>query len=203
MPLNRDLERHLRLLSPTELARFGRRRGAQARRFAVAHGTMREVLGGYLGCTPDSVLMSARYGEPPQTAGLQVSLSHSEDLGLLAVSQSAVGIDVEDVAASGDSDLTDVAELTLSPRELTLLGHASEPERPREWLRFWTRREAVLKAKPDALADRAISELDVSRDTVLDLSVGDLDVGDQYVAAVASGLLEPNVVWRRLPDEQK
>jgi phosphopantetheinyl transferase len=203
MPLGGSAERHLRVLSPTELARFGRRRGAQARRFAVAHGTMREVLGRYLDCAPRDVPVSARYGEPPQTAGLRVSLSHSEDLGLLAVSQSAVGIDIEDVVASDDRDLADVAELTLSSRELALLGHTSELERPRAWLRFWTRREAVLKAKPDALAGRAISELDVSRDTVLDLSVEDLNLGPQYVAAVASGLTEPNVAWRELADEQR
>ena len=203
MPLVGDVERHLRVLSPTEHARFGRRRGVEAHRFAMAHGTMREVLGRYLGCAPEAVPLRARHGEPPQTKGLRLSLSHSEELALLAVSNSAIGIDVEYLLASGDSDLRDLAELTLSPRELAALEHTSAQERPRTWLRAWTRREAVLKAKPDALTHRSISELDVSEDTVLELSVGNLDVGPQYVAAYASELSEPNILWKELTNESR
>ena len=196
IPLVGDTERHIRTLSRTERARLGRRRGTDADRFAIAHGTMRQVLGHYLGCTPAAVPLRARHGEAPQTPGLRLSLSHSEEFALLAVSNSTVGVDVENLAASEDNDLTDVAELMLSPNELAALERTSPRERGRAWLRSWTRREAVLKAKPDALAERSISELDVTRDTVLDLSVGDLDVGPQHVAAVASGLSKPNIIWK-------
>jgi 4'-phosphopantetheinyl transferase len=203
IPLVGDTERHIRTLSRTERARLRRRRGTDADRFAIAHGTMRQVLGRYLGCAPAAVPLRARHGEAPQTPGLRLSLSHSEQLALLAVSNSTVGVDIEDLAASEDSGLTDVAELTLSPSELAALEQTSPRERGRAWLRSWTRREAVLKAKPDALTDRSISDLDVTRDTVLDLSVGDLDVGPRYVAAIASGLSEPNIVWKELAGERQ
>jgi 4'-phosphopantetheinyl transferase len=203
MPLVGDAERYVRGLSPMEKARLGRRRGAEADRFAIAHGTMRQILGRYLGCGPSAVPLRARHGEAPQIPGLRLSLSHSEEFALLAVSHSTVGVDVEDLSVSEDGDLTGVAELTLSPRELAALEHVNPLERGRAWLRSWTRREAVLKARPDALTHRSISDLDVTQDTVLDLSVGDLDIGTRYVAAIASGLTEPNIVWKELAGEPR
>jgi phosphopantetheinyl transferase len=201
LSLSGDVEGRLHVLSVAERARYARRRGTDARRFAIAHAAMREVLGQYLGCTPAQVPLSARYGEAPRTRRLHLSLSHSEELGLLAVSEAAVGVDVEDAQASDNDDLTDVAALTLSPQELSRLARVSAADRPRTWLQAWTRREAVLKARPGALDHRAISELDVSENTVLDLHLEDLDVGPKYVAALASGVAAPNVVWRELTDE--
>jgi 4'-phosphopantetheinyl transferase len=198
MSLVGDPEHHLGLLSGAELARYGRRRGEQARRFAIAHGRMREVLGRYVGCAPDEVPVSARHGEPPYLRGLCLSLSHSEDLALLAVGRSAVGVDIEDAETDSDEEISDVALLTLSPRELAVVAGTRQRDRVRAWLRFWARREAVLKARPDALADRSISDLDVSQSTVLDVAVEDLDLGPRYVGALAHAGTETNVVVKDL-----
>jgi 4'-phosphopantetheinyl transferase len=191
-------EEHLPVLSALELARYGRRRDEHARRFAVAHGRMRGILGGYLGCMPEKVPVRARHGEAPQVPGLCVSLSHSEDLALLAVSRSAVGVDVEDVETNPPCELSEVSELTLSCRELELLAAACPSERPRAWLRFWTRREAVLKAKPGVLRNIAMSDLDVSQDTALGVSVKDLDLGPRFVGALASATAMPKILLREL-----
>lgn len=185
---------HLDLLSRHELARFNRRLGDDARRFALAHGRMREVLSTYLACPPRAVPLSARHAEPPAVVGLCLSLSHSQDLALLAVSRSPVGVDVESTENAPVEELGELAELTLSQRERTALGEVSAAERARMWLRLWSRREAVLKARPDALAKRAIGELDVLEDSVLDITVEDLELGEGYVGALAHSPTAPEIV---------
>ncbi|MGA2163951.1 MAG: 4'-phosphopantetheinyl transferase superfamily protein [Solirubrobacteraceae bacterium] len=201
IPLDGAVERHLRVLSAAERARVERRCGLQRDRFVIAHGAMREVLGVYLNCAPAFVPLTVRHGEPPRTLGLKISLSHSEDLALLAVSRATVGVDVEHVSAAQDGDLDEVAELTLSPGELAVFRGSRMVDRPRVWLRSWTRKEAVVKAHRDALAERAISDLDVLEGTVQHLTVEDLDVGPRHVAALAAAQPPRQIVLRAWADE--
>ena len=105
------------------------------RRFVVAHGVLRDILGGYLGVRPEELrFVRSEFGKPrlsPTIGGrLRFNLSHSADLALIAVSQGAeVGVDVEQIRAL--PDLTDD---------------------PRAFLKSWTQNEAYLKAAGLGLA---------------------------------------------------
>ncbi|MFI8102084.1 4'-phosphopantetheinyl transferase family protein [Streptomyces sp. NPDC086023] len=77
------------------------------------------------------------------TANLHSSLSHSDDLALIAVSGVRIGADVE-----GIRQQTIVGELlpSLHPDEHTALRALPDAGRPRALARLWTRKEARLKA---------------------------------------------------------
>jgi 4'-phosphopantetheinyl transferase len=196
IPLDGSARAELSILSPEECARHRRLRGARRDQFALAHGAMRRIIARYMSCPPKALALSAAAGRAPSVKGVRLSLSHCPDLALLAVSAGVVGVDVEQLAVAQDEDLADVADLTLSPRERTAFQRLSEVQRPRAWLRSWTRREAVVKARPGVLSERAISELDVSESPVLDLALQDLDVGPAHVAALATSSPTPMVVLR-------
>lgn len=196
IPLDGSVRAELSILSPEERARHRRLRGARRDQFALAHGAMRRIVARYMSCAPKAVALSAVAGHAPSVKGLRLSLSHCPDVALLAISTSAVGVDVEQLAIAQDEDLADIADLTLSPREYTAFQRLSEAQRPRAWLRSWTRREAIVKARPGALSECAISELDVSESPVLDLALRDVDVGPAHVAALATSSPTPTVMLR-------
>lgn len=94
-----------------------RRRGAAAafvdtrRRHTVSHGAMRHILGHYLDRPPKDLIF--RHGDwgKPELAGheeLRFSLSHCDDLALLAVTAGRdVGVDVERVHGDDRTRLAD------------------------------------------------------------------------------------------------
>src|SRR5947208_2018604 len=91
----------LRLLTSEERERALAFRFAQDRdRFAAMHAGLREILSLYLDCSPPAVeFVRDVHGKPALAlqdgGGFHFSLSHSRDLGLVAVTRAgAVGIDL-------------------------------------------------------------------------------------------------------------
>ena len=111
--------------------RFARDR----RRFVVAHGVLRRLLGRYLGVRPEGLRFERNeFGKPRLSPRfdrrLRFNLSHSADVALIAVAVDAeVGVDVEYIRA-----LPDLAD------------------DPRAFLGDWTRKEAYVKARGESLA---------------------------------------------------
>ena len=197
VPLDGDEAPHAALLSAPERARLARRRGAARRQFAISHGAVRRIVAAYQGCVPAAAALTAAYGLPLQAdGGLELSLSHCDDLALVAVACTPVGVDVEALNRVDDDDLEDLAELALSHVELAAFHAASQRRRPRSLLRSWTRKEACLKARGEGVGDVALAEIDVSRDVVGGLTVVDLDAGPQHMAAVAVACASAQVTWR-------
>ncbi|WP_053729683.1 4'-phosphopantetheinyl transferase family protein [Streptomyces sp. WM6378] len=132
-----------------------RRRGAAAafvdtrRRHTVSHGAMRHILGHYLDRPPKDLIF--RHGDwgKPELAGheeLRFSLSHCDDLALLAVTAGRdVGVDVERV--HGD-DRTRLADRHFPPDEAAWVRAAGggRAEAAARFARLWTRKEAWVKA---------------------------------------------------------
>ena len=81
---------------------------------------------------------------------LQFNLSHTRGFVACAISiANAVGIDVEAVSRNPDIE---VADRFFSPREVAIL-RAMPPERqPETFLRFWTLKEALIKATGEGLS---------------------------------------------------
>lgn len=196
----REVTADLALLSASEQARAARRRGLEATRFVHAHAALRRVAAEYEGRPSEPAQVVSEYGRPPRPrSGLHMSLSHSGDATLIAVATDPVGVDIETRAAAarvGD-DLKALARLTLSGRENDLLWAATGQQRPGLWLRLWTRKEALLKARGQGLAERAPCDLTVVDDMVEGCAMRDLDLGDQSVGALALASSHPRVVWRQ------
>ncbi|MFC9296029.1 4'-phosphopantetheinyl transferase family protein [Streptomyces sp. NPDC057011] len=147
------------LLSEVERGRAARlRRPGDRHRYRAAHLGLRLILGGYTGLDPRSVPVTREdcpcCGEPhgrPAVAGggPHFSLSHSDDLALIAVSGVPVGADVEGVPKPGIAE-----ELlpSLHPEENTALRALPDAGRPAALARLWTRKEAYLKGTGVGLA---------------------------------------------------
>lgn len=140
------------LLSSDEIQRFERFKPATVRRrFALARGSMRAILGRYLNLPPAS--LEFRYGEqgkpslaPEQNpSDLRFNLTHSHELAVLAVAIGReVGLDVEHLR-----DNIEFAKLALryfSPSEARTLDSLQGEELKRQFFRIWTAKEAYIKA---------------------------------------------------------
>jgi 4'-phosphopantetheinyl transferase len=140
------------LLSGPELRRADRfHHDADRRRYIVSHAMLRCVLGEYLDLPPNQVrIATGPHGKPfveaaREAGGLQFSLSHSGDLVLLAVSGGgAVGVDVEAVRILRDRGA--MAAEALTPSELQQLERLPHGVQDEFFLRWWTAKEAFLKA---------------------------------------------------------
>ena len=125
------------------------------RRFVVARGRLRQLLGGYLGIAPAAIAFEkAKNGKLSVTrhaAAVQFNVAHSDERAIYAVSRRcALGVDIE--CLNRDVDCDRLAERFFTQRERTMLRRIPEAERKRAFLACWTRKEAVVKATGDGLA---------------------------------------------------
>ncbi|MBW3614029.1 MAG: 4'-phosphopantetheinyl transferase superfamily protein [Actinobacteria bacterium] len=128
--------------------------------FLAAHALARLVVAAYLGQDPAALRFTSacktcgephgkpRLADPP--ADLELSLSHSGDRVAVAVARGVpVGVDVEQVATAYDPA---VIQDVLSPVERFALQELSPADASLAFLRYWVRKEALLKATGDGLA---------------------------------------------------
>jgi 4'-phosphopantetheinyl transferase len=137
---------HHRMLSAGERRRAAAFTDPAARlRFLVGHGASRHILAGYLAVPPPAVPWRVgRWGKPYLDAvPLRISLTHSGDLALLAVTGAReIGIDVE--AGRGAVDAVRMADRYFTPDEARQVRTASAGDRL--FRRLWVRKEACVKA---------------------------------------------------------
>ncbi|MDB5862106.1 MAG: 4-phosphopantetheinyl transferase [Ramlibacter sp.] len=187
------------VLSPEERGRMTRRPVDMREEFARRHAALRQVVAAYSGVSPAAALVSSPYGCAPRVGGLEVSMSQSDDVILIAVASAAVGVDVEGLdAVAGDGHVADVAEMTLSPRELDRFLALPPADRRRAWARSFARKEATLKSRGLGLGDVALSEVDVLDDRTGATTLVDLKVDDDHVGAVALRNPKALVRWKEL-----
>lgn len=144
-PLRRDL-------SEPELQRADRYSNQTGRRnYTVARWALRLILGAYLDVPPaDVALTPGRHGKAELAPGrwsdrLRFNLSHSADLGLMAVARGIpVGVDVERHDRSRDLDL--VAGASFSARELAVWRALPTQLQLQAFFETWVRKEAFVKA---------------------------------------------------------
>ncbi len=152
----------LSLLDAGEHARWSRfRRDEDRARYLVAHALARLVLAAHLG-TPAAKLGFAAvcrqcggtdHGKPRLRAAgnIEFSLSHSGERVVLAVARdAALGVDVERLKPR--RDVAAVIQAVLSAAEQHVLAGLPAAESALALLRYWTRKEALLKATGDGLA---------------------------------------------------
>jgi 4'-phosphopantetheinyl transferase len=151
------------LLSADERARAASFRFPQhQRRFAVARGLLRELLGSALSLRPQEIeLAEGSYGKPvlggPLRAHpLRFNLSHSEELAVFALTLTGeIGVDVEHIRPL--PDMWGLAARCFAPPELAALSRLPDDERVHGFFRAWTRKEAVIKADGAGLSWELLS----------------------------------------------
>lgn len=141
------------LLSPEELSRMLRfRYPADQNRYAVAHASLRSILGKKLGADhKDLQFIQGEFGKPCLlNDDLKFSLSHSGDCVWIAVSQSAnVGIDVEKIK---DIDADALIRRFGSAEEGEFFRSLPANNRLDAFFTWWTRKEAFLKGMGKGLS---------------------------------------------------
>lgn len=151
--------------------------------YVAQHVMVRALLARYLAIPPASVAFARGTRGKPHLVGreLELNLSHTEDVALLAIARVAVGVDVERLAAPIDEG--ELGRMVCAPDEVPLA------QSRRGFLRIWCRKEACLKATGVGLLDDlpsvsvARDRVDVAGDVVY---VQDLDVGAGHAAALAA-----------------
>lgn len=138
-------------LSADERARAARFRFAQDReRFIAARGLLREIVALYLNMAARQLTFGySVHGKPflvePEHSGLRFNVSHSFNVVLVAVAcEREVGVDIEHMHP--DLEVEAIAETVLSTPEKRALDRFDEEAKRRAFLRFWTHKEAYIKA---------------------------------------------------------
>jgi 4'-phosphopantetheinyl transferase len=150
------------LLSDQEKRRASRMAlGRDRRRFIVARGRLRQLLGARLGVRPESVeLVYGAHGKPALAprfadADLRFNVSHCDDVAAYVLAFGGgrggreIGIDIEAVRVMNDAD--DLAARFFSDGERAAYRALEPPERPLGFFNCWTRKEAFIKALGDGL----------------------------------------------------
>jgi 4'-phosphopantetheinyl transferase len=184
-------------LSSDEIARAERFYFQEHRqRFIAGRGILRNILGRYLGIQPLQVQFNYQQRGKPVLAdkfadsGLAFNLSHSQGLGLCAVNCTRpIGVDLEYIRPM--SDLEALAKRFFLPREYDMLRSLSPNQQQEVFFRYWTCKEAYLKATGDGLSQLEQVEVSLTLtepaklQITEDWSLFELVPANNYVAAVA------------------
>ena len=119
--------------------------------FVLAHALVRVMLSRFAAVAPaDWRFAASPFGKPAISypasySGLEFNLSHTRGLAACAVSLNfPVGVDVE--ASTRQTDCAMLAATVFSHRELAAWRSTRPELRPRNFFRYWTLKEAYIKA---------------------------------------------------------
>lgn len=144
------------VLDDGERERAGSLPEHQRRRFVGAHGATRTILGRHLDTPPERLRWNrGPHGKPELTGewtGVQVNLSHSADLALLAIThRRRVGVDIQSLPVRLDA--IGMSTRFFARAEARFVASADgSAEQIARFTRLWTRKEACVKATGGRLA---------------------------------------------------
>jgi 4'-phosphopantetheinyl transferase len=158
-----EIEELSSFLSADEMIRANKFRFVQHKhRFMAARGILRQLLGNYLNVSPCSLTFTySDRGKPRLTADstLQFNISHSEAYALLGFTQDhLIGVDLE--YQKPMTEAVKIAQRFFSPREFKILEATPPKEQVQLFFRFWTAKEAYLKAIGTGLSG-SLAEVEV------------------------------------------
>ena len=156
----------LTLLDGEERLRWQRFQSPVAqRRYVLCRAALRAVLCREIGCPNGSLAFeAAKHGKPialvdGQPASIGFNVSHSGNHGLIAVApRGRLGVDVEERAPRRNLD--NLIEGVFSPREKAELESLEGCEQLHTFFRFWTIKEALVKAHGKGLSMK-VAELEI------------------------------------------
>jgi 4'-phosphopantetheinyl transferase len=164
--------------------------------FIASRGILREILGRYLEIEASQVKFGYELRGKPflekESNGLQLNfnVSHSEDLALYAMAcNNQVGIDLEMIRPI--SDIQQLAQRFFAPSETDAIASLASPYQEQMFFRYWTCKEAYLKATGEGLSSLEQAEIIFNSSESPKLShtsswmLQELIPADNYVGAVA------------------
>ncbi len=138
-------------LSDDEIIRLGGFKSVQAHdTYLVGRVTLRRVIGRYLDCDPKDLRIAAgQHGKPilveqRQRAQVEFNVSHAEQVVGISVARRPVGFDVESTERCVDIGALSQRVMSVAERAAIFSNCGIEAQRSC-FLRYWTRKEAVLK----------------------------------------------------------
>ena len=165
------------------------------RRYTVARGSLRELIGERLRVDPAAIRFQVSpHGKPALAhpeSDLRFNVSHSGDRAIFALAPGGgeVGVDLESAARLGDArDLPALAARTLTPSDLARWQALPHDKQAGEFLRAWTRLEAFGKATGGGLG-HVLGQVSVSAwpDVAPGWRGWDLPVGAGWGGALVVG----------------
>lgn len=123
-------------------------------RFVVGRGILRELLGRSLGLSGNQLVFAyGAHGKPslasPHNAGVEFNVSHSDGQALIAIAPVPIGVDLEKIRPV--RHLNRLAARFFAPREVAAIAQVPIEHRSLLFFRYWTCKEAFLKATGDGL----------------------------------------------------
>lgn len=114
-------------------------------RYKIAHGFLRTVLSLYLDLPAKDISFAFKPNGKPyiENSRIHFNLSHSEDKAVYAFAHSEVGVDIELI---NDTYNSDVAARYFSPDENARINKTNPEQQAAEFYRIWSRKEALIKA---------------------------------------------------------
>ena len=202
------------LLADDEVKRTGRFLFDKHREhFAIGRAAARMILSRYADVAPEKVeysydnLGKPRFADEKLNAEYRFNFSNSSDLGLLAITPTTeIGIDLERIREM--SDMLGLAKRYFAQQETDLLFALPEPEQPHAFFRYWTRKEAYLKAvgkgltfplrnvhvtQDDSAGECRIVDINGDQSEAAKWSLTNLSPNEEYKAAVAIQRLENTI----------
>lgn len=211
------------VLSPDEQARADRLKIPQIRqRFINGRLTLRRILAAQLGQHPAELRFEYAASGKPFLAGmpLHFNFTHSGDLGLLAVADIPVGVDLEQQRSV--TALRTMEATILMPEEQQRLDHYIGDERDALLLRLWTCKEALVKATGEGFQamlryqlrwDQSSGQMTAhdAQGDAIPWAVQPLTIHNAYTAAIAAASpagttaskLKLQIIERTYPSELK
>jgi 4'-phosphopantetheinyl transferase len=174
------------------------------RRFVVAHAVTRTIVGAALAAPPDGLRWAYNPNGKPALAGpytgVEVNLSHSGDLVMVAVSaRRPVGVDLQRVMPG--LDCAAMARRFYPPAEAHLVTGEGGHERFAE---LWARKESLVKAAGARLTRGLATPVAGPAPVVVEhdgpFRIEDLEAPDGFRAAVALAGDAPFTVTRHVCD---
>ncbi|MCR3720658.1 MULTISPECIES: 4'-phosphopantetheinyl transferase family protein [Prauserella salsuginis group] len=148
-----DTAEHRGLLTDVERDRYSAyRKSDDRRRFLTGRVMAKTLIGERLGTPAADVVFDAACDDcdkqhgPPRIPGstLRLSISHAGDrVGLALTDGAELGLDVEATTRHADDGLLDYA---LSDAERAAVAGLADSDRTRAFFRYWTGKEALMKA---------------------------------------------------------
>ncbi|HMD54618.1 MAG TPA: 4'-phosphopantetheinyl transferase superfamily protein [Phycisphaerae bacterium] len=144
---------YISLLSPDEQERAQRFHFEHdRRRFIVARGTLRILLGKHLVIDPKAIRFAQTEKGKPLITNMTIhfNVSHSHERALIAISNvKPVGVDIEYLAREVDYEA--LTDRYFTPNEYATLQSFPEEQRKHVFLTCWTCKEAIAKARGEGL----------------------------------------------------
>ncbi|MCV3215543.1 4'-phosphopantetheinyl transferase superfamily protein [Plectonema radiosum NIES-515] len=162
--------------------------------FIAGRGILRTILGRYLGIEPQALGFDYEaHGKPVLgdkfvTSGLSFNLSHSQGLALYGVSRHPIGVDLECIR--DNTDVEALAKRFFTDREYEVVRSLSPNQQQQIFFRYWTCKEAYLKATGAGLSQLEQVEILLTPTQPASLqseewSLTELIPANNYLAAVA------------------